>query len=81
MATGVLPVCIGNATRIIEYYGRDAKSYHASMKLGVRTDTLDITGNVIETCSYAEITEKAVREAFRAYTGVVEQTPPSIRPL
>ncbi|MBR0400371.1 MAG: tRNA pseudouridine(55) synthase TruB [Mogibacterium sp.] len=47
MATGVLPVCIGKATRIIEYYDKDMKSYHASMKLGLTTDTLDITGEVI----------------------------------
>lgn len=48
MATGVLPVCIGRATRIIEYYDRDLKSYHATMKLGIVTDTLDITGKVLE---------------------------------
>ena len=41
MATGVLPVCAGKATRIIEYYGRDRKTNHASMKLGIVTDTLE----------------------------------------
>ncbi len=81
MATGVLPVCIGKATRIIEYYGNDSKSYHCCMKLGIRTDTLDITGEVLETHSYAEVTEKAVTEAFKAYTGVVEQTPPKYSAL
>ena len=48
MATGVLPVCIGKATRIIEYYDDDFKTYHAGMKLGVTSDTLDIWGAVIE---------------------------------
>ena len=38
MATGVLPVCIGKATRIIEYYDNDFKTYHAGMKLGIETD-------------------------------------------
>lgn len=76
MATGVLPVCMGKATRIIEYYDRDAKSYHASMKLGIRTDTLDITGEVIETSGYTDVGEKAVTEAFKAYTGHVDQIPP-----
>ena len=47
MATGVLPVCIGKATRIIEYYDHDFKTYHAGMKLGLETDTLDIWGNII----------------------------------
>ena len=81
MATGVLPVCVGKATRIIEYYDRDAKSYRASMKLGITTDTLDITGKVIETAGYSNISEKAVREAFKAYTGHVEQIPPKYSAL
>lgn len=81
MATGVLPVCTGKATRIIEYYGHDRKSYHASMKLGLVTDTLDITGEVLETAAYADVCEKAVREAFKAYTGHVLQVPPKYSAL
>ena len=81
MAAGVLPVCVGKATRIIEYYDRDSKSYHASMKLGITTDTLDITGEVTETAGYRDVTEKAVREAFRAYTGNVRQIPPKYSAL
>ena len=81
MATGVLPVCVGKATRIIEYYDRDAKSYRASMKLGITTDTLDITGKVVETAGYSNISEKAVREAFKAYTGHVMQIPPKYSAL
>ncbi len=76
MATGVLPVCMGKATRIIEYYDKDAKSYHASMKLGITTDTLDITGEVLETSRYQDVSINAVREAFKAYTGHVMQIPP-----
>ena len=81
MATGVLPVCIGKATRIIEYYDKDLKSYHASMKLGIVTDTLDITGEILETAEYPTVSEKAVREAFRAYTGQVMQVPPKYSAL
>lgn len=81
MATGVLPVCVGKATRIIEYYDRDSKSYHASMRLGITTDTLDITGEVLETAGYSNIDEKAVREAFKAYTGHVMQIPPKYSAL
>ena len=81
MATGVLPVCMGNATRIIEYYDKDKKKYHASMKLGITTDTLDITGEILETSTYSEVTENAVREAFRAYTGIVKQIPPKYSAL
>ena len=81
MATGVLPVCAGKATRIIEYYGMDRKTYHASMKLGLVTDTLDITGEILETGSYAKISENAVREAFETYTGRISQIPPKYSAL
>ena len=81
MATGVLPVCFGKATRVIEYYGNDHKSYHCCMKLGIETDTLDITGKVLRTGDYAEVSEKAVREAFKAFDGVIEQTPPKYSAL
>ena len=81
MATGVLPVCAGKATRIIEYYDADMKSYHAAMQLGTETDTLDITGEVLATHDYSEVSEKAVREAFKAYTGTVGQLPPKYSAL
>ena len=81
MATGVLPVCVGKATRIIEYFDRDSKTYRASMKLGITTDTLDITGKVMETAGFTDVTEKAVREAFKAYTGNVRQIPPKYSAL
>ena len=81
MATGVLPVCVGKATRVIEYYGNDAKTYSCVMKLGIETDTLDVTGETFRTASYAKVTEKAVREAFKAYTGVIKQTPPKYSAL
>lgn len=81
MATGVLPVCIGKATRIIEYYDADYKSYHAVMQLGITTDTLDITGEILNTGDYTNVSEKAVREAFNAYSGTVEQLPPKYSAL
>ena len=81
MATGVLPVCFGKTTRVIEYYGNDHKSYHCCMKLGIETDTLDITGKVLRTGNYAEVSEKAVKEAFKAFDGVIEQTPPKYSAL
>ena len=81
MATGVLPVCFGKATRIIEYYDADMKSYHAVMQLGTETDTLDITGNILASRDYSNVSEKAVTEAFKAYTGHVGQVPPKYSAL
>lgn len=51
------------------------------MRLGITTDTLDITGEVLETAGYSNIDEKAVREAFKAYTGHVMQIPPKYSAL
>ena len=81
MATGVLPVCIGKATRIIEYYDRDRKTYRACMKLGYTSDTLDIWGNTEKTGGYSDVTEEMIKSAFAAYTGIIEQIPPKYSAL
>ena len=80
MATGVLPVCLGKATRIIEYYDNDFKTYHAGMKLGITTDTLDITGTVLEEKAVL-VREEDIRKAFEEYTGKVSQIPPKYSAL
>ena len=76
MATGVLPVCTGKATRMIEYYDNDLKSYHAEMKLGLITDTLDIWGTVTEQHPWDMVTEEVVMKAFEGYRGEISQIPP-----
>ena len=76
MATGVLPVCIGRATRIIEYFDMDLKTYRATMKLGIKTDTLDITGNVLEENSTDSINADNIKKAITSFEGVIEQIPP-----
>lgn len=81
MAVGVLPVCIGKATRIIEYYDADMKSYHAGVQLGIRTDTLDITGEIIERNPIDRITEVDILDAARHFDGEVSQTPPKYSAL
>ena len=55
MATGVLPVAIGNATRFIEYLDKDAKTYVAGVKLGIMTDTLDVWGESVHDLSLIHI--------------------------
>ena len=81
MATGVLPVCTGKATRIIEYYDMDRKTYHAGMRLGYTSDTLDIWGNVESTGTKPVSDEGLIRKAFSEYTGKIRQIPPKYSAL
>ncbi len=75
MATGVLPICIGRSTRIIEYLDMDIKAYRCTMILGMQTDTQDIWGEVLERCE-VNVTEQQIRDAFSAFDGVIDQKPP-----
>lgn len=80
MATGVLPVCFGKATRIIEYYDDDFKTYEAEMKLGMVTDTLDSTGTVLET-KPVDVSEEDVIQAIDSFRGWITQIPPKYSAL
>ena len=80
MATGVLPVCFGKATRIIEYYDDDFKTYEAEMKLGMVTDTLDITGTVLET-KPVDVSEEDVIQTIDSFRGLITQIPPKYSAL
>ena len=78
MATGVLPICIGKATRIIEYMESDTKLYRCEMILGVETDTQDIWGTVLrhDTEAAAALSESRIYETIIAMQGKQEQLPP-----
>lgn len=76
MATGVLPVCVGQAARITEYLDLDYKTYMCSMILGKTTDTQDIWGQVIEEKSTDDISEEDILSAFRPFRGIIDQKPP-----
>ena len=76
MATGVLPICLGKATRVAEYMDMDFKTYRCTMSLGVITDTQDIWGEVLELRDTGNITEAAVRAAFEPFSGEILQLPP-----
>lgn len=75
MAVGVLPVCIGKATKVIEYMQNDTKVYRAELTLGRATDTQDRWGNIIST-SDKVVSEKAIIDAINSFEGEVLQTPP-----
>ena len=74
-ATGVLPVCIGSATKLCDMLTDKTKEYVADMKLGIVTDTQDISGNVIET-NEVNITIEEFRQAILSFKGFSKQIPP-----
>lgn len=80
MATGVLPVCFGKATRIIEYYDDDFKTYEAEFELGITTDTLDITGEVLSRQD-VNVSENEIIQAVHSFCGWVTQIPPKYSAL
>lgn len=75
MATGVLPICVGKATKIADYISLGDKEYVAKFKLGIKTDTLDITGAVTDT-SDVNVSESEIREAVNSFLGKIMQVPP-----
>ncbi len=75
MATGVLPVFIGRATRAVQFAENGEKEYHAVLKLGLVTDTQDTTGTVLA-AKPAEVGAAEVRAALEAFTGEISQVPP-----
>lgn len=75
LATGLLVVFVGRATRAVEFAEADSKEYLAGLRLGVSTDTQDITGNIVAE-SAALPDEAALREAIGRFIGDVEQIPP-----
>lgn len=74
-ATGVLPVCIGNGTKLVEMFADHTKEYIAELQLGVCTDTQDMTGTIIKEAP-VEVTEEEVREVVKSFVGEYMQIPP-----
>lgn len=74
-ASGVLPVCIGKATKAIDYIMGDFKIYDAELKLGVITDTYDKEGEILAT-NEVIVTEEEIRKAINSFAGEIQQVPP-----
>ncbi len=75
MATGVLPILIGRAAKASDYLMAEDKRYTAEMKLGLTTDTEDITGEILSTSDHIP-TEAEVKEVCRRFVGTISQVPP-----
>ena len=76
-ATGLLILGIGKATRLLEYFKDLRKTYRAKMRLGVITDTYDITGNVIEERTVDTLSREMIEEALNSFLGKQMQVPPA----
>ncbi len=75
-ATGVLPVALGDGTKVIPYLDESVKEYQAVMCLGIVTDTQDLTGKVLQQKGIDTITESMLHAAFAGFTGIISQIPP-----
>ncbi|MEO0687962.1 MAG: tRNA pseudouridine(55) synthase TruB, partial [Cyanobacteria bacterium J06649_11] len=75
-ATGVLPIAIGKATRLLQYLPSD-KAYKATIRLGVQTTTDDLQGDVIHQQSVSGLSLETVKTALKQFEGKIEQIPPS----
>jgi tRNA pseudouridine55 synthase len=77
MATGVLPVCVGGATKIAGYLSEEEKEYEVAFRFGAATDTGDATGKPVEERPGASAPEGLVAEALSSLPGTFDQVPPA----
>ncbi|MCB0199154.1 MAG: tRNA pseudouridine(55) synthase TruB [Anaerolineae bacterium] len=77
MATGVLVLCVGKATRLLEYLTGQPKSYRAEITLGITTNTYDAEGEVTETRPVPTLTAEDVDQALAPFRGDILQVPPA----
>ena len=80
-ATGVLPICLGESTKVIPFLDEDFKEYDAIIKLGIETDTMDETGNVIDEKRVGELDKKDIWHVFLKFMGEIRQIPPMFSAL
>ena len=76
LATGLLVVGVGKATKIMELLTLDTKEYIATVKMGLETDTLDITGKVLNQNEFVRVTKKELEDSLNSFLGSYYQTVP-----
>lgn len=81
MATGVLVVLLGNATKRSQALSSCDKDYFGTIRLGIQTDTHDITGKMLKEGNWDSLSGDRIQEVFRQFTGELEQTPPMVSAL
>ncbi len=75
-ATGVLPICLGQGTRVVEFFLDATKAYLAEVEFGVATDTYDASGKVIQEGDPSKITREQLASLLPSFCGLLWQTPP-----
>ncbi|GAC1337606.1 MAG: tRNA pseudouridine(55) synthase TruB [Candidatus Dormibacteria bacterium] len=75
-ATGLLPICVGQATRLVDYFHQQPKQYECVVRLGQRSTTLDTEGAVTQGAPACGIDAEAVSTALGQFVGEIEQVPP-----
>ena len=75
-ASGVLPICIGEGTKILQFLLNADKSYEAVMRFGVETDTLDVTGQTVAEHPVGELLAAEIEDALVGFRGPIGQVPP-----
>lgn len=75
-ATGLLPICVGQATRLVDYLHQQPKRYHCVLRLGERSTTMDLEGEVSRSGDAGAVDAAGVREALARFVGDIEQVPP-----
>jgi len=76
LATGLLPLCFGEATKISQYLLESDKTYEVTARLGVKTDSADSDGEVIETQTVPELSTNQIEHVIQSFIGDSEQIPP-----
>jgi len=75
-ATGMLPICLGEASKTAAFMLEAGKRYRATARLGVATTTGDVEGEVIQTCPLPDLNSKNLSRSLHQFVGVIEQVPP-----
>ena len=75
-ATGVLPICLGQGTRVVEFLVDTTKAYRAEIELGVVTDTYDASGRIIQRRDPSGISQHQLESGLTSFCGLIQQTPP-----
>jgi tRNA pseudouridine55 synthase len=75
-AEGVLPILIGEATKLMPYLSAQDKEYRVTVRLGVRTDTQDLTGRILQETPAAGVTRQGLESAAERFVGRIRQVPP-----